>query len=71
LTATGYNVSAWRYRSSTGFLIKQVMVTLRLEQIWHFKRSQIFIKGKSAPSWERSLDRVKRAVWRQDWHEQP
>jgi hypothetical protein len=50
LTATGYNVSAWRYRSSTGFLIKQVMVTLRLEQIWHFKRSQIHVCQGNAGS---------------------
>jgi hypothetical protein len=47
------------------------MVTLRLEQIWHFKRSRIFRKGKSAPRWERSLDKLKRAVCKQDWHEHP
>jgi hypothetical protein len=30
-----------------------VTVILRLPQISHFKRSRIFLKGKSAPKWER------------------
>jgi hypothetical protein len=38
------------------------MVTLRLEQITHFKRSRIFLKGKSTPKWPRSLHKLKRAV---------
>ncbi len=37
------------------------MVTLRLEQIWHLRRSRIFIRGKLAPRWARSLDKLKRA----------
>jgi hypothetical protein len=44
---------------------------LRLEKITHFKRSRIFLKGKSSSRCMRSLDRLKRAVCKQGWHEHP